>query len=63
VQAHRDQLFAALRPVPLHIIRNYAKNVNGLFTRIIGKISVFTVLQYINKNNNKPIGQVKYALL
>ena len=44
-------------------IRNYAKNVTGLFTRIIGKISAFTVLQYINKNNNKPIGQVKYALL
>jgi hypothetical protein len=44
-------------------IRNYAKNVNGLFTRIIGKISAFTVLQYINKTNNKPIGQIKYALL
>ena len=44
-------------------IRNYAKNVDGLFTRIIGKISAFTVLQYINKNNNKPIGQIKYALL
>lgn len=45
------------------LIRNYAKNVNGLFTRIIGKISAFTVLQYINKINNKPIGQIKYALL
>ena len=44
-------------------IRNYAKNVNGLFTRVIGKISAFTVLQYINKINNKPIGQIKYALL
>ena len=44
------------------LIRNYAKNVYGLFTRIIGKISAFTVLQYINKINNKPIGQVKYAL-
>ena len=44
-------------------IRNYAKNVDGLFTRIIGKISAFTVLQYINKTNNKPIGQIKYALL
>ena len=44
-------------------IRNYAKNVDGLFTRIIGKISAFTVLQYINKINNKPIGQIKYALL
>ena len=44
-------------------IRNYAKNVDGLFTRIIGKISAFTVLQYINKINNKPIGQIKYALV
>lgn len=44
-------------------IRNYAKNVDGLFTRIIGKISAFTVLQYINKTNNKPIGQIKYALV
>ena len=45
------------------LIRNYAKNVDGLFTRIIGKISAFTVLQYINKINDKPIGQVKYALI
>ena len=44
-------------------IRNYAKNVNGLFTRIIGKISAFTIFQYINTINNKPIGQVKYSLL
>ena len=43
-------------------IQNYAKNVDGLFTRIIGKISAFTVLQYINKTDNKPIGQIKYAL-
>ena len=43
-------------------IRNYAKNVKRLFTRIIGKISAFTILQYININN-KPIGQIKYALL
>ena len=44
------------------LIRNYAKNVDGLFTRIIGKVSAFTVLQYINKINNRPIGHVKYAL-
>ncbi|TFH77202.1 IS982 family transposase, partial [Segatella hominis] len=34
----------------------------GLFTRIIGKISAFTVLQYINYVNNRPVGRVKYAL-
>lgn len=44
------------------IVRNYAKDTTGLFTRIIGKISAFTILQYINYMNNKPIGKVKYAL-
>ena len=45
------------------IIRNYAKDTEGLFARIIGKISALTVLQYINYKNNKPIGRVKYALI
>ncbi len=44
------------------MIRNYAKQSEGLFTRVIGKISAFTFLQYINHINNKPIGRVKYAL-
>ncbi len=35
----------------------------GLFIRIIGKISAPTVLQYINNINNRPIRQVKYALI
>ena len=43
--------------------RNYAKETDGLFTRIIGKISAFTILQYINYIKNKPIGRVKYALI
>jgi len=41
------------------LIRNYAKDTEGLFARIIGKISAFTILQYINKINNNPIGRVK----
>lgn len=45
------------------ICRNYAKETIGLFTRIIGKISAFTILQYINYKNNKPIERVKYALI
>ena len=45
------------------IIRNYAKDTDGLFARIIGKISALTILQYINYKNNKPIGKVKYALI
>ena len=44
------------------VIRNYAKQTDGLFARIIGKISALTVAQYINHINNQPIGRVKYAL-
>ena len=44
------------------VIRNYAKITNGLFARIIGKISALTFLQYVNFINNKPIGRIKYAL-
>ena len=43
--------------------RNYAKQTDGLFARIIGKISALTVAQYINYLNNQPIGRVKYALV
>lgn len=45
------------------MIRNYAKQTEGLFARIIGKVSAFTVLQYINHIKNRPIGRVKYALI
>jgi hypothetical protein len=44
------------------MMRNYAKETTGLFTRIKAKICALTVLQYINKQNNKPIGRIKYAL-
>ena len=44
------------------VIRNYAKITNGLFARIIGKISALTVSQYMNYINGKPIGRIKYAL-
>ena len=45
-----------------NIMRNYAKDYQGFFTRIISKVSAFTVSQYINKINHKPIGRIKYAL-
>ncbi len=45
------------------ITRNYAKNTDGLFTRIVSKIRAFTCLQFLNYENQKPIGQVKYALI
>ena len=44
------------------VIRNYAKITDGLFARIIGKISALTVLQYVNYINNKSIGRIKYPL-
>lgn len=45
------------------IQRNYAKSFPGYKTRILAKVSGMTILQYINKFiNNKPVGQVKYAL-
>jgi hypothetical protein len=46
----------------LMMIRNYAKRTKGLFTRMEAKVAAFTMLQYFNYINHKPIGQVKYAL-
>ena len=43
------------------IIRNFAKTTNGLFARIIGKISALIILQYVNFINNKPIGTSKIS--
>jgi hypothetical protein len=45
------------------LIRNYAKNTTGIFTRILAKIAAATALQYLNKLNNRLIGQLKYALV
>lgn len=45
------------------IQRNYAKSFPGFKTRILAKVSGMTVLQFLNKFiNDKPIGQIKYAL-
>lgn len=42
--------------------RNYAKKVSGLYARIVSKIGAFTVLQYINSLNNRPLNHLKYAM-
>ena len=47
---------------PVYDYKDYAKDTDGLFARIIGKISALTILQYINYKNEKPVGRVKYAL-
>lgn len=47
----------------LMMIRNYAKQSCGLFTRTAGKIAAMTFMQYVNFVNHRPIGQIKYALI
>lgn len=44
------------------MIRNYAKQTCGLFTRMAAKIGAMTVLQYVNFCNHREISHVKYAL-
>ena len=39
-------------------VRNYAKITNGLFARIIGKISALTILQYVNFINISPLAEL-----
>lgn len=57
-----ETLFSQLTH-PFLIIRNYAKEICGLFVQFVGKISAMTALQYINYINNKPIGRIKYELI
>ena len=45
------------------MIRNYAKQPLGLFTRTAAKVAALTVLQYVNFVAHREIGQVKYALI
>lgn len=47
----------------LMMIRNYAKQSCGLFTRMAGKIVAMTFMQYVNFVNHRPIGQIKYSLI
>lgn len=45
------------------IQRNYAKSFAGFKSRILVKITGFTVLQFLNKfSYNKPVGRVKHTL-
>jgi len=41
---------------------NYAKTFIGLATRILSKVTAFTLLQFINSINNKPLNHIKHAL-
>ena len=45
------------------ILRNFAKTFVGLATRVLAKVTAFTVLQYVNKFvKERPLNQVKHAL-
>jgi len=46
----------------LMLKRNYAKTLDGLFTRLCTKISAVAVLQYTNFLNNRNINRLKHAL-
>ena len=61
VRKRIETLFAQLCD-QLMLKRNYAKSITGLTLRILNKITAVTCLQFINKQNNKPINQLKYAL-
>lgn len=41
---------------------NYAKTFIGLATRILSKVTAFTLLQFLNSVNNKPLNHIKHAL-
>lgn len=47
----------------LMMIRNYAKQTSGLFSRMAGKIAAMTFMQYVNFINHRPVGQIKYSLI
>ncbi len=47
----------------LMMIRNYAKQSCGLFTRMAGKMAAMTFMQYVNFVNHRPIGRIKYSLI
>ncbi len=45
------------------IQRNYAKTFTGVATRVLAKVTAFTLLQYVNKYvKERPLNQVKHAL-
>jgi len=43
------------------IRRNYAKSFGGLAARILCKITAFTLIQWMNRKENRPINNVKIA--
>ena len=46
----------------LFLKRNYAKTLDGLFTRLCTKMASVAILQYINFINHRPLNRLKHAL-
>lgn len=46
----------------LMLKRNYAKTSEGLFARIISKVTAISILQVLNINADRPINHLKHAL-
>lgn len=44
------------------IRKSYAKSQKGLFAKIISKITLFTLLQYINMQEDRSISHLRYTL-
>ena len=44
------------------IRKSYVKSQKSLFAKIISKITLFTILQYINKRENRSIFHLRYTL-
>jgi len=61
VRKRIETLFSQL--VDQFVIRiNYTKIFVGLATRILSKVTAFTLLQFLNSINNKPLNHIKHAL-
>jgi hypothetical protein len=46
----------------MRIKQVYSKSVNGFLTRVISKIAAVTILQYLNKSNDRSLNLLKDAL-
>ena len=46
-----------------NVRKSYAKTQPGFFVRVISKVTLYTLLQYINTRQNQPISKTRYTLL
>ena len=46
----------------MSIRKNYAKSQTGYFARIISKVTLFTLLQFINSQISRSLNHIRYTL-